>query len=358
MDEFWRAFEQAAPQLDAAIKGEVEFDISRFMGEHLGYVERDLRWGFDQGVAGHCLFIMARGGRQLHPMIDVSLSRAPKLEGWEYGAYVPPILARAVHRHPGLAEKVRAAATAGDGGLVDVTLFFDDERDAMEAARWRVEYTLGEEPLDKWIGAIEAKRNRPFDFRKPVRLTELPAAVDSLRRAWLKARPPVPWHAGSERKYAVLTADPVEALDYGRHDDLLTAVTADTEWWRSAHGKTGYSSERFSRFGEKFAFVKIDRLEGRPSKFRDRTQIQEALDAVLTREKLGGVVGGAYGLRYSYVDVALNDLAGGVAKIQHVLQAGAISRRSWILFFDPELADEWVGIYDDTPPPPGVVTTN
>ena len=35
-----------------------------------------------------------------------------------------------------------------------------------------------------------------------------------------------------------------------------------------------------------------------------------------------------------------------------VLREGRAPVRSWLLFFDPELADEWVGIWDETPPPP------
>jgi len=34
------------------------------------------------------------------------------------------------------------------------------------------------------------------------------------------------------------------------------------------------------------------------------------------------------------------------------LRDGKIPRRTWILYFDTSLEDEWEGIWDDTPPPP------
>ena len=35
-----------------------------------------------------------------------------------------------------------------------------------------------------------------------------------------------------------------------------------------------------------------------------------------------------------------------------LLQRRRVNERSWLLFFDPELADEWMGIYEGAPPPP------
>jgi hypothetical protein len=34
------------------------------------------------------------------------------------------------------------------------------------------------------------------------------------------------------------------------------------------------------------------------------------------------------------------------------MRAAAVANRSWLLFHDAHLADEWIGIYEDTPPPP------
>ncbi len=46
------------------------------------------------------------------------------------------------------------------------------------------------------------------------------------------------------------------------------------------------------------------------------------------------------------------DLENAIPAIRQRLRAGNVPKRSWILFFDDTLAGEWIGIYDDTLPPP------
>ena len=39
-------------------------------------------------------------------------------------------------------------------------------------------------------------------------------------------------------------------------------------------------------------------------------------------------------------------------RLRRALPRREIPRESWLLFFDDALADEWVGIHEDAPPPP------
>jgi len=82
-----------------------------------------------------------------------------------------------------------------------------------------------------------------------------------------------------------------------------------------------------------------------------RTKVENALNEVLRPGGLGSVIGGGTGLRYTYIDLALRHLDHGLAEMRQVLQQLAVPERSWLLFFDAHLADEWIGIYDATPPP-------
>ena len=41
----------------------------------------------------------------------------------------------------------------------------------------------------------------------------------------------------------------------------------------------------------------------------------------------------------------------GIEAIRDRLRSGRIPLRTWILFFDDDLAAEWVGVYEETPPP-------
>jgi hypothetical protein len=111
-------------------------------------------------------------------------------------------------------------------------------------------------------------------------------------------------------------------------------------------------SSSFSRSGERFCFVKIDGSQNlEQMTFADREEMEIALDRVLKPARVGCVVGGGTELRYSYIDLALTDLDAAAGLVREALRAGRIPRRSWLLFNDCEWEDEWVGVWDDTPPP-------
>ena len=120
---------------------------------------------------------------------------------------------------------------------------------------------------------------------------------------------------------------------------------------RGFHEDEFFYSERFSRHGESFCYLKIDGSEGldQDGGFSDRGSIEEAIDEVLIPARAGCVIGGGTGLRYSYIDVALSDAAAAIPLIRRRLRAGKIPWRTWLVFFDAPLAHEWVGIYGGTP---------
>lgn len=84
---------------------------------------------------------------------------------------------------------------------------------------------------------------------------------------------------------------------------------------------------------------------------RDRHGLVPPPGAPAPRTSAGGARCGA-GLLYSYVDLALLRPDEATPRIRHEFRGGRMKRRAWILFFDDEYADGWVGIWDDTPPPP------
>ena len=100
--------------------------------------------------------------------------------------------------------------------------------------------------------------------------------------------------------------------------------------------------------------MKMDGSEGLGGEtFKDKAAIEDALDAALKPAESGAVIGGGTGLRYSYVEIALTDPEKGVRQVIEVLRKGNITKRTWILFHDEFYAGEWIGIWEDTPAPPG-----
>jgi len=134
---------------------------------------------------------------------------------------------------------------------------------------------------------------------------------------------------------------------------MFVGKTMCTPLWKNTHINLPFTSERYSKLREIFCYLKIDGREGLDGTFfKDRSQIEVALDNALINARLGCCIGAGTGLHYSYIDLAFMNLEKGVAIVKEVLQKGNITKKSWILFFDSELESEWIGIWDESPPPP------
>ena len=83
-----------------------------------------------------------------------------------------------------------------------------------------------------------------------------------------------------------------------------------------------------------------------------RSKFEDALNPVLVAATAGCCIGGGSGLRYAYIDLALTNLKQAVPLIRQILAEHQAPLRSWLLFHDDDLAAEWIGIYEQTPPPP------
>jgi hypothetical protein len=243
----------------------------------------------------------------------------------------------------------------------------DDDRAVANAAFLATEVLLGEECLNHWIGAIETTPKAARGLWSRLRgsgtqprflgLQRMKETVDALigsMREQLPSRPHYEWVDGAE--WSIWKLEPEAAEDYHAQQDLFVARSANAPQWTAAHGGGLFSSKRFSRCGEVFCYIKIDGSQGLPDGgFSDKAEVEDALDAVLKPDKLGCYIGGGTGLRYSYVDLALAETNRAIPAIREQLQRGRVPTRSWIQFYDSDMTAEWIGVYDDSPPPPMVV---
>jgi hypothetical protein len=326
--------------------------------------------------SGHRLVITPESQHQLRPLVRAILDRAPTLEGWEFYEHR---LAEDLRSALEMAE-VRAKRDASDflvrvargaKHLVDLTyvapsISGEDDGSARNAAFVITETLLGEACLDEWIGAIDVAPvpqpsgiarligRRPEGLQGAVPLSRAAETVRAVIGSIVDQLPGTPhldWV--DDAMWSLWKMQPEEADDYRAQSDLFVARSANSELWTAAHSGYLFSSRRFSRCGETFCYVKLDGAEGLDeTQFADKAEIEDAMDDLLKPAGLGCTIGGGTGLRYSYVDLALTDVDSGIAAIRERLRAGNVPMRSWVQFFDSDLAAEWVGVYDETPPPP------
>lgn len=363
ISRWWVAFQSQAPHLAAHFCGEEECDIPSWMDDYLGAIHPDLMWEFGRAIdgPGHRLVITPECERQLRPLVQEILRRAPPIDRWEfYGYRLAEDLEHAAlsveARTGGNLEGVRVRAQRGNFNRIDLAYQFAgehfDQNEALNIAFVATESLLGEEVLNRWIGAIEVEQSD--GQAEAAELDSLQATVAALIDGVRRDLPDRPWHqADLETDWTLLECDREEADDYSNQDDLFVGVTIVPELWQNALSGVPFDSIRYSRFGECFCYLKIDGTAGQEHcEFADRGEIEEAVNAVLRPSQLGSVVGGGTGRRYSYVELALIDVDAAWQQIGVVLSNGRLPKRTWLLFHDADLAAQWFGLYDDTPEPP------
>jgi hypothetical protein len=226
-----------------------------------------------------------------------------------------------------------------------------DDRVAVHEVFVASEAILGEETLDKWIGVIEVTK-RP-DGLNLSGLDGLKDRVAELVAKLIDLLPDRACYQIGEPTWTMWELHPKERDDYVGQSDLSLAVTMLPEMWTTAHSGQTFYSIRFSRCGETFCYVKMDGgIEGEDEQFGDQEGTDTVLNDALASASVGAVIGGGMGLRYRYFDLALVDVARGCDIVRDILRKRNAPTRSWILFFDSELQNEWIGIWDDTPAPP------
>jgi len=359
IEAWWTAFAAAAPRLEAFFRRRDAWDLAAWMREHLGGIDERIMWEFGPstlGDDGHRLVLTPEGEHRLRPLVEAVLARAPALEGWEFHAHrlaerLPTALQAVAERTSIDFTGWTAHAALSDEGLVDIVFMPPASGSvgatARAAALVLVETLVGEEITDVWIGAVEIGEREggsPLSRLAP----EVLALVEA-RRALVPDRPY--WQRAADASWALLRLAPKAAagIDFPGQQDMLVAKTVDFALWRAQP----FHSRRFSRSGEIMCTLKIDGAEGLTADgLGDKAAIEDAIAATLGPRQLGVQVGGGTGLRYSYVDLALTDVMPAMEALRPVLRAGKLPQRTWLQFFDADLADEWLPLWDDAPPPP------
>ena len=365
IDEWWESFRLKAPDIVKLFSRQAEeWDLAEWMGAHLQAISPELMWEFGPGITdGHRLVITPEANRHLRPLVDQILAAAPPLPGWSFHAWrLPEDLTMAHHTVEARSGSKWLATgcriSPGNNFLIDLTFTYPakqlkQNKDLVQRQTFiAAETLLGEEQLDRWLGTLDSLSAAPDDFP----LAEAASGFTRIKEQNLATRPhQLCLERANDCAWTGWKLKPEKADEYARQNDLFVGRSCYPEAWTAAHSSEIFHSSRFSD-RELFCYLKLDGKDGIESElFADKAEIEDAIDAELVPRRLGGAFGGGTGLRYSYIDLAVTDLRAAIPVIRDVLRKGHIPKRSWLLFFDDEWASEWVGIYPDTPEPPGLL---
>lgn len=386
IDAWWRAFAARADEIRAASDRmrsarDADPSLAPFVASHLAAIHPTLGWEMGPGRNGQRrLVITCEHLTHLRPLVATVIARAPSIPGWELCS----------ERQPASVAEARLIVRGRTGGDLDalrvnllpgahhrIDVVYAPARGMNEmTASVALEALLGERVLNDWIGRIGPAPHSfgqriarllggraASDFLGPDVIVEAVAAEIDRTRAQLPRHPRwiddeeavlAPAPDGRVQVGCVFERHPTPSLDYAGWDDLYVASAPDPDLWRAQHAP-GFASERFSRHGESFAYLKIEHRNGAgPTDVHGRAAISEPLDTALQAAQLGATVGGGFGRCYCYIELALANLDASVALVQETLRQLGVGPRSWILFHDAALHAEWIGIHPDSPLPFGL----
>lgn len=363
IDAWWQAFAENAEAIDAAFRGGPDFELVEFMQGTLQTIDENLMWEYGPALRGdgHRLAISPESEYGLHPLTAEILARAPELKRFEFyhgrPAEGPNWAIRSVEARVGVdVGKGSIRVDVGENNRVDTLFFFpgvNDPETARNAAFVAAESLFGEQLLDRWVGVIDALERPEGEGWMPFL-----DAADALQRGIKTVReslPDTPWSQWlDDTAWTTLQINTAEEeREPTGWSDLLVATTPHVGITQALVQGTLFHSGRYSRFDEKFCYLKLDEseLEG-DERFERRRPLEDQLDAALREAGLGCLGGGGSGVWFGYSLLALTDVPAAIPLIRELARRHDAPGNSWLCFADFDWCAEWVGIWDDTPPPP------
>ena len=88
IERWWELFAARARDMDLMLRGKLRWDLQGWMEENLQSLEPSLSWEFSTDAeGGHELVLTPESRKELRPLVDAFLARAPTLPGWTFRGY-------------------------------------------------------------------------------------------------------------------------------------------------------------------------------------------------------------------------------------------------------------------------------
>jgi hypothetical protein len=284
---------------------------------------------------GHSLTLSGEGVLDRQLLCIYCVSRAPKLKGWTFHAA----------RQPGALEELAIEIAGQKFAPADLwlTTAIDAESEKLDIAVWHPSFSvfrernermtpvfllldeaLGEFGVEQWIGGIDLHDKRPAGEMIP--LTELRSLISRIEseKGWKKSPP-----GESPTLYSFK-----EPHDRFLRGDIVAGNTTHTGLINDYVRARGKMKDPIAGTGASYVFVAFDSAflpQGRQSAARG--EIEGQLDTALRSAHSGRLIGGAFGVSRSYIDLLVFDGNESLKIVEGVLRDRGLPAGTAIHFF-------------------------
>lgn len=379
IDRFWASFEKAASQLEKDLEdGNLEPFVN-WITQHLHDIHPELMW-----EAGGCktenfdLVITPESSRELRPLVETLIGRAPEVSNWRFLQYREAQIRKVEDisdTRLGIDfTDARVSILPSSLNIIDLFFLspkFDGDNDECDLGNCFAlcELLLGEELLDKWVGNLETRSLKTSKKGKNIRkdiidlqtrqahcVTDGSICINNLYESFLAAQeqmigqlPDNPHCCTEFDEYTSIFLKPRdESVDVPSRISFTTALPQIIE---AVNNSYLFHSDRFSRVGEKFCYVKIAGAGELATNVQLRALLEDKIDSALRDAKAGCTYGGGTGPDYAFVDLALTEIPKAIEILRSIAAVEKLPKKSWLLFLDTDWLSEWSGLYHDSPVP-------
>jgi hypothetical protein len=386
IEKWWQDFETIAVPLWNKRSEWLEqpgvSDITKWIVVNIHKIHPRIMWEMQEDDDGNDVFIASMedsyaDGSLVRTMIDM----APELDKWRFLTHRPNVKIETIPEYlkhtAGLKfpSDIRVSWQKSEINKIDLcyysSTFTGDLRIDLALTLKLTSAILGEEMFENWINEAEALKpistpvrmlNNLIGKSSPVshNLNNLleqslkikKQIIDSLPDKYLSEIILSP--ADDDAKLFMFTRNREEEnVPDARKSRLIFYIAVESLLLGILSG-IYFHSHCHSKMGEKFCYIETDLL-GTPEgeiDFDTRDKFMEKLDVSLRENNLGCVVGYGSGREKFFFDLALLNINKTIPMLRKLAAEFELPEESWLLFYDSNLRDEWVGLYKTTKAPP------
>jgi hypothetical protein len=230
IDPFWAWWASACAEVTEAVEAGRTERVEELIGPQVAAVHPDLEWEFGAGQAAKHLFVVSSGGRpELRPLAERWRRAGPgDDDAWEFrpsrqadpNAFLSGHVMSAGGVEVNIAGVLARADVDDHRCRLDVSVYHPRFFEMTEHARAHLaflvlDWAIGEDDVERWLGAVEAVTVEPLD---PISVSMLASVVEQAAERWAGDRWAVMegWH-GQHRLMARIR-HPLHRVDHPLFD--------------------------------------------------------------------------------------------------------------------------------------------